>query len=254
MNTAERLAQSDLVQLVINLILYSLYATLLGLSAAPSLWLMSMVGRPVIAALAMGSMPSLPEILAAAIGLGVSAYLFFAASVFVMGSAIRLLSLGIKAGTYPAHSFVTLRWLIFSGVYNLMTQLVLPVIPMSYFSLAFWRILGAKVGKNARINSWMLNDPYLLEIGDNAVIGGQADVSCHLFQNGKLILGEIKIGARSVIGAHTYISPGTTIGEDCVIGLGAYLRPGTTVPDGTIVTSVGSAPPRTARKIERGKI
>lgn len=254
MNPIERLVQSDVVQLLVNLILYSLYALLLGLSAVPALWVVAQTSAPVVAALSGGIAPLWRDLLRAGLGFGAAAYVFFASAVLVQGLAIRILSLGIRPGVYPAHSFVTLRWLVFSGVYNLMTQLVLPVIPMSYFSLAFWRILGAKIGKNARINTWMLNDPYLLEIGEEAVIGGQTDVSCHLFQNGKLILGRIKIGARSVVGAHCYVSPGTTIGEDCTIGLGVYLRPGTTVPDRTTLTSVGSASPRIARRIERGKI
>jgi len=89
-----------------------------------------------------------------------------------MSLIIRIISMGMKAGRYPMVSFTVLRWLIYSGVYHLAGKTILDYIPISFLSIIFFRIIGAKIGKNAVLNTWFLNDAYLLEIGDNVVIGG----------------------------------------------------------------------------------
>ncbi|MBN1648002.1 MAG: hypothetical protein JW874_08210 [Spirochaetales bacterium] len=100
----------------------------------------------------------------------------------------------------------------------------------------------------------MLNDPYLMTIEDNVIIGGQTDLSCHIFENNRLILRKIHIGEGSIIGAHCYISPGVTIGKNCVVGLGCYIRQDKTVPDNSRITSISNVSMQTARKIEKGNI
>ena len=47
----------------------------------------------------------------------------------------------------------------------------------SSFAKIFYRILGAKIGKNTFINTRGLHDAYLLEIGDNVVIGAGSVVN-----------------------------------------------------------------------------
>ena len=94
----------------------------------------------------------------------------------------------------------------------------------STFSKMFYRILGAKIGKNTFINTKGLHDAYLLEIGDNVVIGGETNISCHIFEGNELILGKIKIGSNTLIGTNCYIMPDVTIGERCSIGLYSYIR------------------------------
>ena len=78
----------------------------------------------------------------------------------------------------------------------------------------FYILLGAKIGKNVFINTPKLSDAYLLELGDNVVIGGDSAITCHIFEGNSLILGKIKIGSNSLIGAESYIMPGVTIGEN----------------------------------------
>ena len=97
----------------------------------------------------------------------------------------------------------------------------------------------------------MLNDAYLLEIGNNVIVGGQTDISCHLFENNKLILKPIRIGDNTMIGAHCYISPGVTIGKNCIIGLNSYVRQDKTIPDNTKLTSVGAVSFSTASRLEK---
>ena len=241
------LADSPFTQTLATLVFYSLYAVVLGLSLAPSLYLLYHV---LSAALAMTA-PAPLVILYAAVACGFAVYLYFVTGVLVMGSAVRLLSLGIRAGSYPLVSVTTLRWLAYSGVYHLATTTVLCHIPMSFFGNLFFRIVGAKLGRNVRLNTWMLNDAFLLTIGDNVVIGGKTDVSCHTTEGGRLLLKPITIGADSLIGQGCYISPGTVIGRGCVIGQYSFLRKNTTVPDRTVLSAIAAMPIRAVARIEK---
>jgi acetyltransferase-like isoleucine patch superfamily enzyme len=242
----QRLADSTPAQILITLVIYGVYATVLGLSLTPSVafvyWTAgSLLGAPVGA----------EDILLFALGLGAAVYLYFIAGILVQGSIFRLLSLGVGPGRYPLASPTTLRWLIYSGIYTITSTTILPLIPVSFFSNLYFRIIGCRFGKRVYLNSYMLLDPYLIEIGDDVTIGGQTDVSAHSFEGNTLILDRIRIGSGSLIGAHCYISPGVTIGTGCVIGLGSFLRRGTTVPDGAVYTSLAALPVKRMAALEK---
>ena len=183
-----------------------------------------------------------------------SVYLYFFWGAVFQASLIRLLSLGIGPGRYPAVSVTTLRWLIYSGIYTLSIRTILPIVPVSFVINVYFRIVGCRLGRNVKLNSWILNDAYLLTLGDNVIVGGQTDISCHLFEHDHLVLKPISIGSGTLIGAHSYISPGVTIGKHCLIGLHSYIRAGRTIPDGSTITSLAGIDIHTARHIERGHV
>jgi acetyltransferase-like isoleucine patch superfamily enzyme len=186
-----------------------------------------------------------------ALACGLSIVVFFAWGVIIIGLLIRIISSGVKAGTYSVSSLTMFRWLLYSGLYNIAGYLILQFIPMSFLLRIFFRLVGAKIGKNVQINTWFLNDAYLLEIGDNVVIGGKTDISCHTFERGKLHLDKIKIGDNSAIGQHCYISPGVIISENCVIGQYSFVRKNTIIPPKTILSAIAGLPIRHVAKIEK---
>lgn len=245
MKIIKAIAGSATIQILLTVVLYSAYAALLGLSLSPSVFI---IWRGVSRLLADGRW------LAFSMLLGASLFVFFTAAVLVFGVAIRLLSWGVKPGKYPAQSLTVLRWLIHSGAYNLVIHYVLPLVPMSFLTNGFFRIVGCKMGRNVKLNTFMLNDAYFLTIGDNVVVGGQTDISCHLYENGHLILQPISIGADTIIGAHCYISPGVTIGKRCIIGLGSYIRKDRTIADDGRLTCIAAVPFATASRLEKGRI
>lgn len=124
---------------------------------------------------------------------------------------------------------------------------------MSFFLNLFFKIIGAKIGNNVYLNTFMLNDAYLLTIEDNVIIGGQTDISCHIFENDYLILDKIHIGKNTIIGAHCYISPGVTIGKNCKIGLYTYIRSYTEIPDYSRIISIAGMNMKDVIQIEKGK-
>jgi carbonic anhydrase/acetyltransferase-like protein (isoleucine patch superfamily) len=90
-----------------------------------------------------------------------------------------------------------------------------------------------------------------MELEDNVIIGGLADVSCHTFEGDRLILGRVRIGEGSVIGAHAYIFPNVDIGRHCSIGVNTIIRKNRIIPDCSIIGTPAGLPMRYVAKIER---
>lgn len=127
--------------------------------------------------------------------------------------------------------------------------MVLPYVSGTVWNKLFYKILGAKIGKNVFINSPKLSDAYLLELGDNVVIGGDASINCHIFEGNSLILGKVKIGSNTLISAETYIMPGATIGNHCNIGLKAIIRKNKNIPDNSMILSFPGTPAKKVAEI-----
>jgi acetyltransferase-like isoleucine patch superfamily enzyme len=245
------IAESSITQIIITLITYSFYAAVIGISLVPSVYLVHFGIKQFPVQIISPS-----NVLLFCFILGLAVYLYFITGVIIMGIIIRILSLGMKAGRYPRESFGMLRWLIYSGIYHIAGSTILNFIPMTFFTNLFFRLMGARIGKNVFINTWNLNDAYLMEIEDNVVIGGKSDLSCHTFEDNCLILSPIKIGEGTLIGTRCYISPGVTIGKKCMIGMYSFIRKNSIISDKTFISSLAGMDARDVAVIEnvRGRL
>ncbi len=236
------------IQMFFTVVFYFLYAAVFGVSIVPSIHIVS-VG---IQRLDPFGAQSVGVYLQFGVLCGVALFAYYMTSVLVIGVCMRLSSLGFKPGRYPAKSFTAWRWLVHGGFFGIAKTMFLPMIRSTGFANIFFRIAGCKIGRNVKINSGSLVDCYLLSIGDNVVVGGDALITCHIVENMHLILERVEIGSNTLIGAQSYITPGITIGENSVIGIGTYLRKGTTLPANSRITSLAGVSYRQAREIERG--
>jgi acetyltransferase-like isoleucine patch superfamily enzyme len=168
-----------------------------------------------------------------------------------MGSLVRLLSPGVRPGRHPAVSAVTLAWMILNGIFTLAYRIILPLVPMTFFAEMFYRLCGMRMGKGVRINTFLIMDPYLVEIGSGSVIGGDAVLSPHVFEGGTLVLAPIRIGAGCLVGGQAYISPGVEIGDGSTVGLRVYVRKGRRIPPHSRITSLAGMDARDVHEIER---
>lgn len=216
---------------IISLITYIFYGVVIGISLVPSISMMYLVLQYI-------RPNNITNIVILAIVTGVSVYLFFIMALVVFGIIERLLVIGFKPGKYATNTAVFARWLIYSGLHVILLNLVLPYVSGTIFAKIFYRILGCKIGKNVFINTTGLHDAYLLEIDDNVVIGGGANISCHIFEGNKLILNHIKIGSNTLISADSYIMPGAEIGKNCNIGIKAYVRKNKKIEDNSIIMAI----------------
>ena len=141
----------------------------------------------------------------------------------------------------PLASLTTIRWAICGQIHRSTQPFLAHIVP-SFFANAYYRLAGCKIGKNVNINSVTINDPSLVELGDNAVIGGGATLNGHLVEKGNLVLEKIIVGKNSTVGGATMVGPGARIGENSILGNRAVLAKRKVVPDGEIWVGIPARP------------
>ena len=224
---------------IMSILIYAFYGAVIGVSLTPA-------GMFLYKMYELLPFVNLLNIFLFCLCIGASIFMFFITSVIVFGIVERILTIGFKPGKYSTSSFTFSRWIVYSGLHVVFMNLVLPHISGTVWNRLFYKLLGAKIGKNVFINSPKLSDAYLLEVGDNVVIGGDAAVTCHIFEGNTLILGKIRIGNNTLIGAESYIMPGTTIEDNCNIGVKAFVRKNKTIPEKSMILAFPGSP---AKKI-----
>lgn len=227
---------------IVSIITYIFYGIVIGISMFPSIILIKTF-------LDNFKLDTILNLVLFSLVIGVSIYLFFIVALIVFGIVERILVIGFKPGKYPTTSPIFVRWLLYSGLHVILLNMVLPYVSGTVFAKIFYRILGCKIGKNVFINTVGLHDSYLLEIEDNVVIGGDANISCHIFEGRYLILNKIKIGANTLISAEAYLMPGVEVGKNCNIGLKAYVRKNRKIEDGSIIMAVPGVPSKKVAEI-----
>ncbi len=150
-------------------------------------------------------------------GFALSYFIFGIFLMFVVAIVVRLFRIRLMPGTYKIGGKESLIWLLNAGFISLVRFLFLPF-TRSSINIFFYRLLGAKIGKNVIINTTCIYDPHLLEIGDNTIIGGDAVIIGHSAEGNKLIVAPIKIGKNVSIGQYTTVLPGAIIEDGAIIG------------------------------------
>lgn len=144
----------------------------------------------------------------------------------------------------PYYSLEAIRWYIHNGITYMLRYTFLELVTPSPISLAFYKMMGMKIGKGAVINSTHISDPSLIELGEKATIGGSAVLIGHYGQGGFLVLAKTRIGPRATIGLRATIMGGVTVGADATVLANSVVLPKTVIPDKEVW---GGVP---ARKIE----
>lgn len=247
------LMDNPVSQTVLTLIIYCFYAVIIGIALIPSVIIMTYASETFLNSINFSSFDvnMIKNTALFAVCIGISVYAYFITALMFMGLVQKILTLGFKEGRYPTNSFLFVRWLIYSGLHIIVLNTVLPLMSGSYFTRIYYKILGCKLGKNVFINTPGLHDAYLLEMGNNVVVGGKANISCHIFEGNHLILGKIKIGDNTLIGTECYIMPGVTIGKNCNIGMFSYVRKNKTIPDKSTIMALPGLPARRIAQLEK---
>ena len=173
-----------------------------------------------------------PILLAFALGIG---YLIFGLTYLVLVVVIRkLIGFRSREGDYPFLSSYAIRWAFLGSLVGLAKILILDHIKGMPILNAFFRLMGARIGRNVLINTCNLFDFDLLEIGDDTFIGGDAVIIGHVGEKGLLKIRPVRIGARCTVGQSSVAFPGATMEEGSVLGALSLLPKGKTLPRGTV--------------------
>lgn len=146
----------------------------------------------------------------------------------LISAAIRWLTIpDLQEGNYPVHgSLYRRRWL--SNLIQESSLQVMHGIYATVYSPFWYRLLGAKVGKNAEISTAMGVVPEMLTLGDDSFI---ADA---------VMLGdeEVRQGVMTL--------RATSVGNGSFVGNGAYVPDGSHIPDGVLIGVQSKVPDNTA--------
>lgn len=221
-------------------LLYLQAAVLFGLAAFPGVWLCVEAWR------ASAPWPE-PARVALVCVLGAVSYFLFGVVLMALVVGTRMVCLlRVPPGRHPFVSVSAVRWALYNALilfvrFSFMNWIRLtPLLPL------FYRCMGATVGRNVQINTTIIGDACLLEIGDEAVIGGDATVICHSAEKGHLVIAPVRIGRRADIGLMAVLLPGVEVGDGAVVGAHALVPKGTVIPPGEFWGGVPARPIRPA--------
>jgi len=173
-----------------------------------------------------------PILLAFALGIG---YLIFGLTYLVLVVVIRkLIGFRSREGDYPFLSSYAIRWAFLGSLVGLAKILILDHLKGMPILNTFFRLMGARIGRNVLINTCNLFDFDLLEIGDDTFLGGDAVIIGHVGEKGLLKIRPVRIGARCTVGQSSVVFPGATMEEGSVLGALSLLPKGKTLPRGTV--------------------
>jgi len=139
-----------------------------------------------------------------------------------------------REGDYPFVSFYALRWAFVGSLAGLAKILILQHLKGMPVLNAFYRAMGARIGRNVLINTCNMFDFDLIEIGDGTFIGGDAVVIGHLGESGLLKIRPVRIGRRCIVGQSSVVFPGAVMEDGAVLGALSLLPKGRRLPAGTV--------------------
>lgn len=172
-------------------------------------------------------------------------FLFGFVLLFVLAGARVLMRFKGKEGPIPIWSLDAAQFASYNGLLMAARLTILPWFRNGPFLPMFYRMMGAKIGKNVIINTTVIHDCDLLEIGDDAVIGGDACIIAHSAEKGRIHRKRVKIGKGATIGQYATILAGADIGNGAVVGANSVVPKNTVIPPGE---ARGGVP---ARKLKR---
>jgi len=136
----------------------------------------------------------------------------------VVGIIAKWIIMGsYREGLYPMWGFYHTRWW--------MTQKILSICGRGHFGatntglILYYRLLGAKIGKNVTIDKMATLGEYdLLEIRDGANLDKCICRAFAVERNTTMYLGRVRIGAAASVGRSSIVAPGTVVPDNACIG------------------------------------
>ncbi|WP_343947679.1 Pls/PosA family non-ribosomal peptide synthetase [Nonomuraea longicatena] len=140
-----------------------------------------------------------------------------AAMALLLLVAVRLLAIGLRAGSHPVHSRVAWQaW----ATERLMSMARVWLFPLyaSAITPVWLRLLGMRVGREAELST-VLALPTMTEVGDGAFLADDTKVAPYELAGGRLRVGHVRIGKRAFVGNSGMTAPGRKVPKDGLVGV-----------------------------------
>ncbi|ACB94744.1 Pls/PosA family non-ribosomal peptide synthetase [Beijerinckia indica] len=124
----------------------------------------------------------------------------------------------VREGRYSIHSWFYFRkWLM-----TLATEVTLETLSALYATVymrAWYRLMGAKIGKDAEISTNLSGRYDLVEIGEKCFIADEVMLGDEEIRNGWMTLKRVRTGARVFVGNSAVVPAGADIPANALIGI-----------------------------------
>lgn len=124
----------------------------------------------------------------------------------------------LKPGKWPVHSNLYCRKWVANQI-QVASLHVLHGVYATVYAPLWYRLLGAKIGKNAEISTAMGLIPDMLTLGDETFIADAVMLGDEEIDRGVMSIDYTVIGDKSFVGNGAYIPDGTTLPSDVLIGV-----------------------------------
>lgn len=173
----------------------------------------------------------------AAVGAVAVPLLLVVAGALAAGLAIAakwLLVGRVRAGTHPLWSSFVWR--------NELADTVVEVVATPWFAglatgspllTAWFRAMGARVGRGVWCESYWLPEPDLVDLGDGATVNQGSVVQTHLFHDRLLATDAVALRRGATLGPNSVILPAAVVGRHATVGPVSLVMRGESVPDKT---------------------
>ena len=165
---------------------------------------------------------------------GIGWFLFGFTLLILIVALNRLCRVRLPEGTWRIYDLRTWRWTFHNSWVALADYIFLKFLFASPFAIWFFRGMGARMGRRIQLNSGNLTDVYLIEVGDDCVIGAHARLIPHQISRGRFTLRRIRVGNGVTIGICSTVSLGVEIGDGATVMPNSFVLKNTKIPPGTV--------------------
>jgi non-ribosomal peptide synthetase-like protein len=148
----------------------------------------------------------------------------------VVSIAAKWLIVGrYRAGNYPLWGWYYFRWWLVTSIQA--------TVPISYLTgtpllAIYYRLLGARIGRDVHLGTDQLGAFDLLSIGDDTSIGTEAHLLGSTVDDGWLRIGPVTIGERCFVGTRAVLGIGTVLEDEARLEDLSLLPAEGTIPRG----------------------
>ncbi|MFD8566945.1 Pls/PosA family non-ribosomal peptide synthetase [Streptomyces sp. NPDC059639] len=130
---------------------------------------------------------------------------------------VRLLSLGLRAGTRPTHSRTGWQAWTVTQLMDLSRQTLFPLYA-GLVTPVWMRLLGMRVGRGAEVST-VLGLPGLTTVGEGAFLADDTLTAPYELGGGWIRVGRADIGRRAFLGNSGMTAPGRAVPDDGLVGV-----------------------------------
>ena len=175
-----------------------------------------------------------------ALALSLAIYAITTPAVLCLSIVLKWLLLGkVRPGRYPLWSFYYLRfWFV---------RAVMRAAPVRYLSgtpflVIYYRLMGARIGKNVFLGSQLVMTCDVLEIDDDSSIGMESSLDSSTVEEGMLRIAPIRIGKRCWVGNRAFLGSDTVMEDGSGLGHLSMLPDAKRIPAGELWCGSPAAP------------